>query len=123
MTLTIGQIFSAAPALQKLVAASLPALMALKVARLIHRLNPELEPASATRLSVFRQFGIEKDGQIQVPTERLPDFQAALEPLFSECVEIDCQPLPIALFEHAPDMTVEEMMVLLPFIQESDSSA
>lgn len=117
MEITLREMIAARDPLQKLAGLKLPAASAYRIARLISRLNPELASAEIGRLSLYREYGTEKDGSVTVPLDRMDAFQPKLDAYLDTSTEIDVQPLAFSDIEQA-EITPGDILSLGQFIQE-----
>ena len=113
-----GQALVALQALQKLAGANFPAMEAFQIAKAIATLNADTNVVAIdrTRHAMAKKHGVEKDGMLSVPPEKMPAFLAEYGPVADASIEVDLAPLPFSILEHAPEMTPAELMALEPFL-------
>ena len=70
-------------------------------------------------MAMIRKHGVEKDGAISVPPEKLPAFLAEYGPIAEKPIDFELTPLPMAILEHAPEMTPGDMIALEPLFERS----
>lgn len=117
VSLSVHKLLELQQALQKLAGLPFPANIALRIGRLILKLNPEFEAVNQQRVKLCRQFGEEKDGKFIFPPEKAPKFEAAIQPLLEETIAIEVEPLEMWMFDGIKQLTPLDMMALEPFIQ------
>jgi len=144
--ITVAELLEAAPVLQSLNQARLPARGAYRATRLMSALGTELKTASESRNKLFLEYGQERRrcvscGEIfavdvetcpkcqapkgpdeqslvrDVKPERMEAFLAELKPLLETVIEIAAEPLPLSSIE-ALEWTPAEMRCLAPFLVE-----
>lgn len=64
------------------------AKLAYKMARFAQEVSKPLELIEKQRIALFKKYGEEKDGQIEVPKEKVEEFQKELTELYSTEEEI-----------------------------------
>jgi hypothetical protein len=106
---------------QKLSAAAgpLPAVDSFLIARVIAKLrnNPEVVATDAARRAAVQKHGKDNgQGQTVVSQDAIANFLAEYEPVASQLIELDIEPLPLSILEHAPKMTPEDMVPLVEFL-------
>ena len=121
LRLAAGHAIVAIQALQKLMAAPFPAMEAFQIAKALAVLsvNPNVVATDRTRLAMVRKHGVEKDGGVSVPPEKMPAFLAEYGAVAEKPVEFDLAPLPMAILEHAPEMTPGDMVALQPLFERN----
>jgi hypothetical protein len=119
ITLPVGRALQALEALQKMGETKFPAKEAYHFGRLLKRLqtNPDILAANQSRIDSAKKFGVEKDGQIAIPPERINEFAAEYEQVAAIPVELDVPVLPVSILDHAPPMLPSEMMALEQFFE------
>lgn len=92
MKTTYGKINNALPALSKIAKLDIKATEAVKLARLIGKIEEELKPFDEARKKLFEKFGKEdKNGGIEIPNESFNDFSQELRELLDTEVDIDAE--------------------------------
>ncbi len=121
LRLAAGQAIVAIQSLQKLMAAPFPAMEAFQIAKALAVLsaNPNVVATDRTRLAMVRKHGVEKQGGISVPPEKLPAFLAEYGPIAEKPIDFELTPLPMAILGHAPEMTPGDMIALEPLFERS----
>ena len=78
-----GQALVALQALQKLAGANFPAMEAFQIAKAIATLNADINVVAIdrTRHAMAKKHGVEKDGMLSVPPEKMPAFLAEYAPV------------------------------------------
>ena len=119
ITMPVGRAVQALQALQKMGQGSFPAREAYWIARLTNRLqdHPDIAAADQYRNASIRKFGVEKEGMISVPTDKLAEFAAEYESVAVLPVDLEVTLLDLSILEHAPPMQPTEMAVLEPFFE------
>jgi hypothetical protein len=117
ITLTIGQLLDASDTLAFLRKAPLPPVYGFKVAVFLTKVLAEIQAAHEGNLQIFRRYGTESDGQIQVPANKLAAMQAELAPFRAEQVQIDCSPLPRLLIDKLPAISADQILALMPLLE------
>lgn len=103
-------------ALQKLSAASFPAKEAFALAKALAKLrsNADVIATDEARRACATRHGKDNgQGQTVVPPENFAAFIAEYEPIASQEIELDIEPLPLSILDHAPEMTPEDMLALM----------
>ena len=97
--------------------AKMPSKAAYWIARMLRRLEPEALPAEQSRIALVREFGEEKDGQVSVPHDRIPDFTAKWSEIFN--VESDLVPIKVKIETlDGVEMTGQQMLAIEKFVEE-----
>lgn len=110
--LTILQLLNAQPVMQQLVGQKTAGLAALRIKRLVAKLNPELHAAAEARATlVTPENSTETEGGRQIRPECVAAFLAS--ELFRETLEIDVLPLCPADIAEAR-LSVEDLELLGP---------
>lgn len=109
MNVTIKQILSAVPAMNKLVAEDLPLRTAHRLALLTGKLNPHLD------FFHKKQAALEADGQAEEKFQALLDYQ----------VELDAERIDISLAEniHLSAVDVNDLMPFVRFVDGEECGA
>ena len=90
MKLTYEKISSALPALSKLSKLDLKAVEAVKLARLIGKVEAELKPLEKTRTTLFRKYGEEvENGTYKIKPENYDTFSKEYRELLETEIDID----------------------------------
>lgn len=113
-----GQALVALQALQKLAGANFPAMLAFQIAKAIATLTADTNVVAIdrTRHAMAKKHGVEHNGVLTVPPEKMPGFIAEYAPVADALIEVEVTPLPFSILEHAPEMTPAELMALQPFL-------
>lgn len=94
MQLTMQQLLTSVPALQKLANQSAPIQVAFRLACLLREIQRVVEPYEQIRLKLAEQYGVASgQGQWSIPTERTAEFVSALDPLLREPVRVAVPPI------------------------------
>jgi hypothetical protein len=73
--------------------------------------------ANKAKMDLFKKWGKDDGrGNIQVPPEKMDEFQPALQKLLSERVDVQLEPLPVSLLDGMTKVRVELATVLAPFL-------
>lgn len=106
--------------LQRLADAKFPARLAFSIGRLRAELNAssDLAGVEAARRAAIRNYG-EDDGKgsIRVTQQNWPAFFAEYAAEAERRIALTILPLPLAILDHAPDVTPAEMAALIPFLE------
>lgn len=116
MKCKLSELLGAEEALVVLMKAKLPARSAFLVGVFLRNIEVEVKAGHEVRLAVFRKYGEERDGQVFVPPKNAAEFNAELAPFLDTEVMLKTEPLPLAIFDGAFQMTAEHMRALMPFI-------
>lgn len=124
--ITLGDLSAAAPVLERLLAASLPARVAYHLAQIKRAATPELTYVQAQRTARIQEFGIERD-----PTEAertagmtrvwevaalsVPAFTARIAELLAVETTLAVAPQPLAELD-AVTVTGHELLALGPLV-------
>ena len=120
--LPVGQAIEALRVLQKLAGANFPALDAYRIGRMMARMemHPDIVAADRSRVDLIRKHGVEKDGNVSVPSEKMEDFARDYGPIAVTGVELELHRLPLEILANAPQMTPIDMKTLEPFLKEEE---
>ena len=97
MNVTLGEIVNAVPALNKAAGQDMPIKASYRLAKLLKELSPEAELYDKQRLKLCQKYGaLDEDKQAyNIPTENMSDFEAEMNELLSQEVEISAQPVTV----------------------------
>lgn len=97
MKITYAKLGDIMPALSKLAKLDLKAIEAVKLARLINKVEAELKPLEETKISLFKKYGEpdEKDGTYHILNKNLEKFMPEYQELLSSEVQIDAEKITI----------------------------
>lgn len=120
ISIAVGRALEALRILERLAASPYPARAAYRIGRLVARLqmNPDVIAAEKTRQEVVRKLGVEKDGQISVPADKLQCFSDEYGSVAAVVVELDIVKLPVSVFEDGPYISPADMVILQDFVEE-----
>ena len=100
MKLKIRQVFDAIQVLDAVIRERrpMPQLGKYRLARMHRKLLPDFQVANAQREELITKYGVPRaeDGVLQVPNERMPDFNAEWDPIADHEVELDIEPVRLA---------------------------
>lgn len=114
MNVSLRELRTAAPVLQKLATADVPPRLAYLLARAIREISPELESIEVVRTKLVTQFGDEQpDGSWRVAESQAAEFQAAWDELLDTEAALEIVPIPIQHFPDSLRLTPAEMLTLL----------
>ena len=91
MKLTYEKISSALPALSKLSKLDLKAAEAVKLARLLGKVESELRYFEETRMSLFKKYGKEQNGGYEILNEKRGDFLKEYRELCNTEIELEAE--------------------------------
>ena len=105
----------------KLMEANFPAADALQLAKVMAVLttNPDVMALEKTRAMLVQKYGEQENGVFRVSAANMPAFMSEFQPLTEATIEVELEPLPLAVLGNAPQMTPGEMMALRPFFKEN----
>ncbi len=92
MELLNADIYASRDALQKLAEKELPIAVSFQLARLIIEVQPTLTAIETLRYKLVKQWGTadeDNPGKIQVPEDKLSDFNNTFDELLGQSVEYD----------------------------------
>jgi len=114
MNITNGEIILAREALQKLIELRIPAMLAFKLAKLTNRVNVLYQDIELTRVSLVRQYGVEKEGNFSVEEAAEEDkakFWGEYVSVLNKEVELDTETI------NLPDDLEVEPSTLMPLVK------
>ena len=91
MNLTYEKIKNAFPALTKLSKLDLKAAEAVKLARLLGKVESELRYFEETRMSLFKKYGKEQNGGYEILNEKRSDFLKEYSELCNTEIELEAE--------------------------------
>lgn len=120
ITMTLNDIFNAAPALREISNKEFPGFVTFKIARIIRELDKEIQLFEAEREKIAYKYGEKDDngmlvvlegGNIKIPDENITECNNELQALFNTEIEINVSKLPLSIFETI-EMTPTQAMNL-----------
>jgi len=122
VVLTAAELIRAREALDSMAKVELPFITAYRLVRLIEHLRPQFAATEKTRIRIFEKFGNRNGNgdRIEIPAERLAEFNAEFIPFAESRMELKVGRLPASLFNSAPSITLEMLSGLMPFIEEDE---
>lgn len=93
MKLTVLDVINAIAPLGKMASADLPIAIALKLNDSVERLNKVLAAFEKKRKTIEAEFKIK--GEDEVPKDKLDDFNAAVDKIADEEIDLDIKPFSI----------------------------
>lgn len=117
MKVKVGQILACHGIFKKIASSKLPAKSAFEVLSLLEALESVASPAAQVRADCFKKYGVEDgQGNITVPSEKMDEFVAELEPVLDKDVDISAEPLTIELLSGI-EITPQEAAAIKPFVK------
>jgi hypothetical protein len=121
MKFTVGELMASYRTLASLLNdesnKKIPAIAAYRMSRLFKKLEPEFLIVEERRVALVKEFAVEKDGNYEVPPEKVVAFSEKYAPILAEKVEIDVKPLKLSEFEHFTT-SAGDMIALDKLIEE-----
>ncbi len=108
MKLKLRTLFEAQRAIQNLLNEKLPVKAAYRVQKAIRLIGEELKDFEAVRLDLAKKFA---DGADEVPEEKRPEFNAAIDAVLDEEVEIKIEPIPLSLLGET-NLSIRDVLLL-----------
>ena len=116
----VYEIISAKEVLEKLSQnKSLPTRTAYKVYLMLDKVQTTIQFYETKRMEVFREYGVEKDGQIEIPPERIKEASAKMDEVLGLDIEEDIDKVDISL-DVDLGISPAEIHQLIPFINFTD---
>ena len=116
----IYDIISAKEILEKLAQnKDLPTRTAYKVYLMLDKTQSSIQFYESRRAEVFKEFGIEKDGQIEIPPEKIPEASAKMDEVLDLDVQEEIEKVDISL-DLDLGVSPAEIHQLVPFINFID---
>jgi hypothetical protein len=119
MKFRLGQIQDMKEALGRLTNEQLPLKIAFKLNKLVRDMDVNLTAIEEERIKLVKKLGEENDktGSIEIPKDKIPQFQEEFVELMSEEVEIDFTPFSVDDFANAK-LTTQDMLKLALLFEE-----
>lgn len=116
----IYDIISAKDILEKLAQnKSLPTRTAYSVYLMLNKAEATIQFYESKRAEIFREFGIEKDGQIEIPPEKIPEASAKMDEVLDLETQEEIEKVDISL-DIDLGVSPAEIQQLVPFINFID---
>lgn len=126
LTTTLGALAAAAPVLERMLTARVPAAVAYRFAKLARALNPEVAHFHKEREALIRELGAERDVSeaeratgassiFEVKRENIPTFNERLAEVQAVEVSLDVPPLTIEDLEHV-EVSGADLLALGPLV-------
>ncbi|MBO7461948.1 MAG: hypothetical protein J6T96_05075 [Bacteroidales bacterium] len=116
----VFEIVSAKEVLEKLSQnKSLPTRTAYKVYLMLDKAQATLQFYETKRMEIFREFGVEKDGQIEIPPEKIPEASSKMDEVLGLDIEDTIEKVDISL-DVDLGISPSEIQQLIPFINFTD---
>lgn len=107
MKLKVKQIVQSQNAIQVLNGEKLPLKLAWRFQRNIRKITTELEDFNKVNFELVKKYGKENEpngsGTWELLKENVTAYDEEIRPILDDEVEIDVQPIPLSLFDFAPD--------------------
>ena len=119
MKVTVAELLDARAAIEQLIKEDIPLMTAVRVRRLANQLTPELEAIQQSRAALFKKFGEQDGDKIEVPPDRIADFQVEYKPFLRTEVEVVAALIPLSCFDSIPRTPEIEMELagIFPFLE------
>ncbi len=116
----IYDIISAKETLEKLAQnKSLPTRTAYKVYLMLNKAQATIQFYESKRAELFREFGVEKDGQIEIPPEKIPEASAKMDEVLNLDTQEEIEKVDVSL-DIDLGVSPAEIQQLVPFINFTD---
>ena len=93
----------------------LPTRAAYKLYLMLNSLQSSIEFYDNKRIEVFKEFGVEADGQITIPPEKIPEASAKMEEILNLDVQEEVERAEVSL-DVDLGISPAEIQLLIPFI-------
>ena len=112
----IHNVISAKEVLEKLSQSrDLPTRTAYKIYLMLEKAQGALQFYESRRLEIFKEFGVEKDGQIEIPPEKIPEASVKMDELLDLDLPEEIEKVDISL-DIDLGVSPSEIQMLTPFI-------
>ena len=112
----IADIIMAKEILEKLAQnKSLPTRTAYKIYLMLSKAQSSLQFYENKRVEVFKEFGVEKDGQIEIPPEKIPEASAKMDEVLALDIPEEIERVDVSL-DIDLGVSPAEIQQLVPFI-------
>lgn len=112
----IKDIISAKELLEKLSQnKELPTRAAYKLYLMLQSLESSIKFYDTKRIEVFKEYGVEADGQITIPPEKIPEASAKMEEILNLDIQEEIEKADISL-DIDLGVSPAEIQLLIPFI-------
>jgi len=112
MKLKLGKILEMKEPLARLTNEQLPLKIAFRLNKLIKALDENLNIIESERVKLVQKLGEQNtEGNVQVPKDKIPQFQEEYVELLNEEVEIEFTPFDLEKFENVK-ITTQDMLKL-----------
>lgn len=115
MKTTIKQVIDSSNALNTLMASKQPVKTAWRISRILRLLEPELKAYEEARMNLINQYAEIDGDKFNVKAENVPAFNAGLESLLTEEIDLAVEPIGISSLEgsiSAQDISVLEWVLI-----------
>lgn len=113
MKLLMQDIFLVKDPLTKLIQKDMPIKCAVKLKRLVKKLEEELKIFDEARMDLFKKYGEEQEDQkIMVKEENAPEFNKEFNDLASIEIEVDFEPISVEDFGDKVDISANDLISL-----------
>jgi len=118
MKFRLGQIQDMKEPLGRLTNEQLPLKLAFKLNKLVRDMDSNLTVIEEERVKLVKKLGVENDdGAVEIPKDKIPQFQNEFVELMNEEVDINFEAFKIDDFEHAK-VTTQDMLKLAIIFEE-----
>jgi len=119
MKFRLGQIQEMKEPLARLTNEQLPLKLAFKLNKLVRNMDENLTVIEEERVKLVKKLGVEnkETGSVEIPKDKIPQFQEEFVELMSEEVEIDFTPFSVDDFANAK-VTTQDMLKLSLLFEE-----
>ena len=117
MEMELKELVNAKDGLSKLVKQDLNITLAFKLSKDLKKIEEELKIFEEKRMGLFKKYGEEKEGQMQVSKSNFEPFLKELEELLSVKVNIEFNKLKMSQIEGVK-LSAVDLLALSSFIEE-----
>ncbi len=118
MKFRLGQIQDMKEPLGRLTNEQLPLKLAFRLNKLVRNMDTNLTEIEEARVGLVKKLGVENaEGGIEIPKDKIPQFQNEFVELMNEEVEIDFTPFNIDDFANAK-VTTQDMLKMSIIFEE-----
>lgn len=94
---------------------NLPTRVAYKVYLMLNKVQSTIQFYETKRIEVFKEYGVEKDGQIEIPPEKVPEASVKMDEILNLDTLEEIEKADISL-DVDLGVSPAEIQLLLPFI-------
>ena len=114
---TFGELKTAEKSLATIAELDLPYEESILVVRMVKKVSVELALLEEQRIKFVKELGVEKDGNVLVPEERVGEFQDRFGKSLQAKITLDCSPLTRKTFG-ATSVKPRDLLMLGPLLVE-----